>query len=298
MNPSVCFRIEAPPHEVERLIAELHSLGTLGVEERESKSGGVGSFSVLLVYFSAAHVPAAEILELGDSKRRVRVHGPEGVPETDWESAWRDGLEPRQVGPLWIRPSWCASKGSPEIQIDPEQAFGSGEHASTRMALALVLDALVPGDRVLDLGAGSGILGLGALRVGAGAAFGVDIDRRACVNAAANGARNGLPLALVCGTLAAVSPRARFEIVVANVLLRHLEPWLPRLAGQTSRALVLSGYLVEEREELRELMRARGFVAKRELEEDQSGDTWCASLWGHSRALQSASKSSSVSSNR
>ena len=62
MNPSVCFRIEAPPHEVERLIAELHSMGTLGVEEREGGSGRAGSFSVLLVYFSAAHVPAAEIL--------------------------------------------------------------------------------------------------------------------------------------------------------------------------------------------------------------------------------------------
>jgi len=290
VSPTVCFRIEAPREQAERLIAELYSLGTLGIEERD------GSPYVLLAYFSAEEPPTRAVTALGEAAFGIRVTGPERVRETDWERAWRAGLEPRCVGPLWIRPSWCASRSPNEIQLDPEQAFGSGEHASTRLALELVLEALVAGDSVLDVGTGSGILGLGALRMGAGRALGVDLDRQACVNAAANSARNGLALNLVCGTLAAIVPQARFEIVVCNLLLGLLEPWLVRIAGHASRTLVVSGYLSEECEHLRKLMRRGGLVATREVEEQQSGDIWCASVWRHARVLQSANRSSRVSS--
>ncbi len=298
MNPSVCFRIEAPRERVEQLIAELYSLGTLGIEEREGAPDASRSRCVLLAYFRAEDVPTREIAALRDSGLGIHVHGPERVRELDWERAWRAGLEPRRVGPLWIRPSWCASRGTTEIQIDPQQAFGSGEHASTRLTLGLVLEALVAGDRVLDVGTGSGILGLGALRLGAGHALGLEIDRQACANAALNRARNKLPLSLVCGTLEAIAPGTRFEIVACNLLLSQLEPWVPRLVGHTARALVLSGYLGAERERLHALVATRGLAPIREIEEPQSGDIWCASLWHHARALQSASKSSRVCSKR
>ncbi len=288
MSPTLCFRIEAPPEQVERLVAELYSLGTLGFEERPHE---------LRAYFRVEDAPAREIAALADPGLGICVDEPERVPDTDWERAWRAGLEPRRVGPLWVRPSWCAPEGTPEIQIDPQQAFGSGEHASTRLALALALDALVAGDRVLDVGTGSGILGLGALRLGAGQVLGLEIDPQACVNAAENSSRNQLPLALVCGTLDTIAPHARFDLVLCNLLLGWLEPWVPRLVEHASRGLVLSGYLGEERERVRLLVAERGLVPERELEERQSGDLWCASLWGHARARQSASRSSSVSSN-
>ncbi len=288
MSPTLCVRIQAPPEQVERLIAELHSLGTLGIEERPTE---------LLAYFRAGHAPAAEIAALGEARLGICVHEPERVPDTDWERSWRAGLEPHRVGALWIRPSWCTSMGTPEIQIDPQQAFGSGEHASTRLALALALDALVAGDRVLDVGTGSGILGLGALRLGAGQVLGLDIDPQACVNAAENSSRNQLPLALVCGTLDTIAPHARFDLVLCNLLLGGLEPYVRCLVEHASRGLVLSGYLGEERERVRLLVAGRGLVPERELEERQSGDLWCASLWGHARVRQSASRSSSVSSN-
>ncbi len=293
MSASICFRIEAPAHEVERLIAELHSLGTLGIEERSADP-----YTLLLAYFSVGSVPESAVLGLADAARRIQLRGRQSVPAMDWEREWRAGLGPRRVGSLWIRPSWCASQGTRELEIDPEQAFGSGEHASTRLALTLLLDALQPGERVLDVGTGSGILGLGALRMGAGFALGLDLDPQACTNAAANRSRNGLPLALACGTLAALAPQARFDLVVANMLPRQLQPWIGELVRRASRGLVLSGYLREEREELRALLSARGSVAVREIEEPQSGDTWCASLWLQARALQSASRSPSVSSKR
>ena len=289
MSPTLCVRIQAPPEQVERLIAELHSLGTLGIEERPTE---------LLAYFRAGHAPTAEIAALGDARLGIRVHEPERVPDTDWQWSWRAGLEPRRVGALWIRPSWCASMGTPEIQIDPQQAFGSGVHASTRLALALALETLHAGDRVLDVGTGSGILGLGALRLGAGRALGLDIDPQACANAADNARRNQLPFALVCGALESIAPAAHFELVLCNLLLGQLEPYLLRLAEHTARALVLSGYLGGERARLRGLVAESGLVLERELEEAQSGDTWCASLWRHAHSLQYASRSSSVSSKR
>ena len=206
---------------------------------------------------------------------------------------WRKGLHPRRVGALWIRPSWCESVGSPELLIDPQQAFGSGEHASTRLALGLLLDILEPGDRLLDVGTGSGILALAALRLGAARACGLETDRTACANALENARHNRLPLQLVCGDIEALAA-VRFEVVVANMLLRELLPCLPRLLGAASRALVLSGYLEEEGPRLEQGLRYGDWQTLREEVEEQSGDRWCARLLGHTRFRQSSRMSPMV----
>ena len=281
MSPVVSFRIRVSGAEREIVIAELGSLGTLGIEEHEDH---------LLAYFCDASVSLRQLAQLQD----VEIGAPELVPEVDWEREWRAGLEPRRLGGLWLRPSWCETRGEPEIQIEPEQAFGSGEHASTRLALELVLERLQPGDRVLDLGTGSGILSLGALRMGAASALGIEIDPQACRNATDNATRNFLPLWVVCGTLDLLVASARFEIVVANMLLERLDAWIPRLASHTLRVLVVSGYLAEERARLRDRLSGCGLGFVTEVDEPQLGDLWCASLWAQTRVLQSSSRSSSV----
>ena len=296
MTASVCFRLEAPCAERDRLIAELDSLGSQGLEEREIP--GCAERCLLLVYFPDLDIPTRQVRALVRRTRGAGLVGPEPVPRIDWEQEWRRGLAPRRIGPLWIRPSWCASPGSPEICIDPEQAFGSGEHASTRLALQLLLEALRSGDTVLDLGTGTGILAIGALRTGAGAAVGLEIDADACGNAWANSRRNAVPLRLLRGTLDALADRARFDLAVANLLVSRLEPWIPRLARHARRAVILSGYLRGEAPRVEQRAVEAGLVSLRELEEFQSGDVWCASLWTHRRRLQSERTSSSVSSKR
>ena len=280
------FRIAAPPAEHERLVAELSSLGTLGVEERGAE---------LLAYFASDGADAAGVSRLADPERHIAVYGPQAVPDADWEREWRSGLAPRCVAGLWIRPSWCAPAGEPELVIDPQQAFGSGEHASTRLALRLLREALRPGDMVLDVGTGSGILGLAALRSGARAALGFDTDPVALVNAAENRARNGLPLALYCGALEALAVHVRFDVGVANLLLHELLPCLPGLAARTRRALVLSGQLELERPRLEAALPRADWQCVRELSELQSGETWCARLLVHKDALQRSSSASRVS---
>jgi ribosomal protein L11 methyltransferase len=285
-NEFLVFRIAAPADERERLIAELSSLGTLGVEEREAE---------LLAYFKAGSPDAQQVRALADPVRRISVSEATPVPDADWEREWRSGLAPRCIAGLWIRPSFCASAGEPELVIDPQQAFGSGEHASTRLALELLLGCLQPGDTLVDVGTGSGILALAALRSGAARAVGFDTDPIAIVNAVENRARNALPLALFCGGLEALSARARFDVGVANLLLHELVPCLPGLAARTRRALVISGQLELERARLEAALPNADWMCVREATEVQSGETWCARLLLHKDALQRSSSASSVS---
>jgi ribosomal protein L11 methyltransferase len=280
VTPQVCYRIAAPPAEWDRLVGALHELGTLGIEEREDPPPR------LVAYFPADDSAREGVLGLASHERRVRVTGPEPVPERDWASEWRRGLEPRRVGPLWIRPSWHRTRGTPELVLDPERAFGSGEHASTRLALILLLEALRPGDRVLDVGTGSGILALAALRAGARSALGLDVDPAACTTARRNARANRLRLDVVCATPAALRPEARFEVVVANLLVRELEPWALRLAGSAGRTLIVSGLLAEDTARLDALLAGSGLVTLRETHEADAGDRWVARRLTHTRDRQ------------
>jgi ribosomal protein L11 methyltransferase len=110
----------------------------------------------------------------------------------DWTTRWRDGLGPRRFGRLTVAPSWLdhvASHG-PTVVLDPESAFGSGEHGSTRAALTLLERHLRAGDWVLDLGSGSGILAVAAVKLGAARAVGIENDPEANPVAWRNAHRN------------------------------------------------------------------------------------------------------------
>jgi ribosomal protein L11 methyltransferase len=276
------YRIAAPPTETEALIAELSSLGTTGVEERGTE---------LAAYFPAD--ADVDVRALADPTRHIEVSAPEPVPDTDWEAEWRRGLAPRRIAGLWVRPSFCAPAGEPELVIDPQQAFGSGEHATTRLALELLLGELRAGDTLLDMGTGSGILALAALRSGAARAVGFDLDPVALENAAENRARNALPLALYCGGIEALAHEARFDLCVANLLVHELLPCLDALAPRARRALVLSGALEREWPKVAAHPALRRFRVARALSEAQSGDTWCAHLLVHAAARQESSSSPS-----
>ena len=259
------FRIDAPEPERELLIAELYALGTLGVEESDG---------ALLAYFEG-DTAWPQILALRDSTRQIRVRGPEEVAPEDWSRRWREGLGPRELAGVRLRPSWAPAGPGPELVLDPEQAFGSGEHATTRLALTLALEGLAAGDSVLDLGTGSGILALAALRRGARYALGVDNDPVACRTAAGNARRNRLALALACGTIDALDPARPFDLVIANLLPVRLVPLVAGLATRTGRALVLSGFLAaDEARVLDALPHGAGLRAVARLQEPQGDDTW------------------------
>ena len=143
------------------------------------------------------------------------------------------------------------------VRIDPSMAFGTGTHPSTQLCLEMVEKYLQPGQVVIDVGCGSGILSIAALRLGAKHALGVDIDNAAIrstrENAAANGVENGLETGL--GSVAEIRQNHfsvnKAPLVLANILapviIRLFDDGLGKLV-KSGGVLVLSGILVEQAE--------------------------------------------------
>lgn len=148
----------------------------------------------------------------------VRV---ERVEPVDWSDRWKEGLEVRRVGRLTVGPSWLLEPGPGRVVVDPEMAFGSGEHGSTRGALVLLDRHLPPGGRMLDLGSGSGILAIAAAKLGARSAVGVEVDPEAEPIAVANAERNGAAavVGFLTGDAASLLPLlGPVEVIAANIL--------------------------------------------------------------------------------
>lgn len=140
----------------------------------------------------------------------------------DWTLRWRDGMGVRRVGRLALVPSWLpAPPETASVLIDPEMAFGSGEHGSTRAALALLERLVRPGDAVLDLGSGSGILAIAAAKLGARGAIGIEVDPEAIPVADRNAERNGVAdrVSFLEGDAMVLAPLAGpADLVVSNIL--------------------------------------------------------------------------------
>jgi ribosomal protein L11 methyltransferase len=144
------------------------------------------------------------------------------LPEQDWNAKWTASIQPLQIGKkVRIRQSWNppdpAFKGI-ELIIDPKRAFGSGFHATTQLLIEMLQERNFDSIRLLDIGTGSGILAMVALRMGAASALGIDIDQDAIECARENAALNGFggELCLSTGTLDDVGLE-RFDLVLANL---------------------------------------------------------------------------------
>ncbi|HET7599989.1 MAG TPA: 50S ribosomal protein L11 methyltransferase [Gemmatimonadales bacterium] len=157
------------------------------------------------------------------------------IEPVDWSTRWRDGLGPRRVGRLTLAPSWApAGAAGPLVVLDPETAFGSGEHGSTRSALALLERHLEPGDHVLDLGSGSGILAIAAAKLGASRAVGIELDPEANDVARRNAARNGVAdrTAFLDGDAADLAPLlGPSDLLLSNILRTVNARLLPSAAA-------------------------------------------------------------------
>ena len=174
------------------------------------------------------------------------------LEDKNWIRAWMDQFKPLKFGQhLWICPSWLSvdEKDSVVVMLDPGLAFGTGTHPTTSLCLSY-LDSLDLKDKDgLDYGCGSGTLAVGALRLGAKSATGVDIDEQALIASKENAKRNGVEdkLQLIMGTDKKLD-LPQFPITVANILagpLAELEPIIASLT-QSGGKLALSGILTEQ----------------------------------------------------
>lgn len=201
--------------------------------------------------------------------------------DEDWTQTWKHGLQPRRVGHNFIvAPSWTTPArraGDRVIVIDPEMAFGTGEHATTRGALRFIEQCTQPGHRMLDVGSGSAILAIGAALCGAAEVLAVECDEDAIENARDNITRNRvagvvrLETALVDETFLHTHGNAAFDIIAANVLSGVLRPLLPAFhrSLKPDGSLILGGILEEEADDMIESAQAAGFILMAEDLEDE-----------------------------
>jgi len=207
--------VRSPAESRDRVAAWLVGHTGQAIEEREDG---------ILVGFTPDRARAGSLLEALHAAFGSAIEGATRLlPDIDWGERWRDGLGPRVVGRLTITPSWAVgdADGRRTVIVDPESAFGTGEHGSTRSALVLLDRHLREGNRVLDLGSGSGILAIAAVKLGAMRATGVDIDADVEPIARANASRNGVAARVdfLTGDAAAIAPLlGPVELLVSNIL--------------------------------------------------------------------------------
>lgn len=291
MRPSepetLCLEVDAPDGgAAEWVAAEAWASGASGVEERE----GSGGRTLLLVYAPADQMAAVE--EAAASVPGAVLAPPSAVDATDWSQAWREGLEPVHVGErLIVRPGWTSvslEPGQVEVVVDPGQAFGIGGHVSTRLALEWIEqvareeEAFGAETRILDVGSGTGVLALSALKLGAGRAVGFDLDPLAGAAALETAARNGLAGHFdgFVGEISVVVGQ-HFDWVFANLLKREMLPIADAIAGatRTEGHAIFSGLLAAEGDEVAAALCEVGFGSTRtRTGVDSNGDDWVSLL--------------------
>ena len=179
------------------------------------------------------------------------------LPETDWEESWKDSYPPQEVGEnLVVLPYWLAEEETDrkKIILDPGLTFGTGAHPSTQMVMEAMEQRVQPGWHCLDLGSGSGILSITALRLGAQSAVGVDIDPKAEDIARENAAYNGFGSPAFTALTGNVTEdkalmhrlsQDHYDLLLVNIVadvIIGLSPILPDFMGEHT-LLICSGIL-------------------------------------------------------
>lgn len=245
------------------MLAELLELAPSGVEEKTLEDGTVE----YAVYGAPGELPALPALNAAAGEALVDVSSQE-VPE-DWAERWRSFHTPLVIDSrLAVRPPWEPAVGAEvEVVIDPGQAFGTGAHATTRLCLEALLE--LPGDGPLvDLGSGSGVLGIAAAKLGWGPVRALDLEVVALEATRENAAQNGVRLEAERYDLRRDPvERSVAATVTANLLAPLLITWAGRLqdAVELPDTLVASGLLAGEGDRAAEAFAALGLVEQKRL---------------------------------
>ena len=198
----------------------------------------------------------------------------EAMADVDWEESWKDNYPPQEVGgKIVVLPYWLAEQETDRVKVilDPGLTFGTGAHPSTQMVMEKMEEVVKPGFRCLDLGSGSGILSIAALRLGAESAIGIDIDPKAEDIARENAAYNGFAapeFTAMTGNvtedkdLMASLAAAEYDLVLVNIVadvIIGLAPVLPNFLTEKS-TLICSGILDVRLEDVTAALKKAGLT--------------------------------------
>ena len=212
--------------------------------------------SRIKLYLEDTDISGMERLEAAVSQLGLTMQAAP-LPETNWEESWKDNYPPQEVGKsIVVLPYWRAEEETDRLKVilDPGLTFGTGAHPSTQMVMEAMEESVRPGWHCLDLGSGSGILSIAALRLGAEVAVGVDIDPKAEDIARENAGYNGFAapeFTALTGNvtedkdLMAQLSRQHWDVVLVNIVadvIIGLAPVLPAFLREDS-LVICSGIL-------------------------------------------------------
>lgn len=221
-------------------------------------------------------------IDLGSLRVVVRM-----ADDEDWANNWKQYYKPLKIGErLLVCPAWEEAKGAHRtiLYLEPGMAFGTGEHQTTRMCLFAIEQLVKSGDKVLDLGCGSGILFIAALLLGAEYALGVDIDEMAVKIAHDNARRNRIPrekYEVMAGDalhddalIARLKAKEKYDIVIANIIASVVIELCPLISALVKKggAFIASGIIAEKLDEVKEAMHNNGM----RIESIDAEDDWRA----------------------
>ena len=222
---------------------------------------------VIVHMYLAPDENPAEILPLFEE--RLKAAGVEytlntsGIQQEDWQNAWKKYYHAMDIGKrLAIVPGWeNYETDRTVITMDPGMAFGTGTHETTSLCLETLDELVKGGERVLDIGTGSGILAIAALKLGAATAEGVDIDPMCVRTAGENALRNGVQdrFRVLVGDLSDKASGV-YELITANIVaaaILSLAPAVPALMAEGGRFLA-SGIIDERKDEVLDGLKAAG----------------------------------------
>lgn len=235
----------------ELLIAELFDLDFEGFEEEDN----------LLI----ASIPAnrfddfkrEEIERMLLNFGEAEILNEELIAPQNWNQTWEQSIKPQKIGKFYVRPTWAQENDDPdaiELLIDPKMAFGTGYHATTRLLLEWIPEVIQKGDKVLDAGTGTGILGIAAMKVGAVSAFGFDIDEWSKDNAEENMELNNISgFQVQLGSIEVIPKEDKYDVILANINRNALIYLIPQLLTflKPGGKLLLSGLLENDEETIR-----------------------------------------------
>ncbi len=201
-----------------------------------------------------------------------------GVDEEAWSTAWRKYYRPTEIGnrlvvvPLWLADDYKAKEDGIVIRMDPGMAFGTGTHETTRLCAMLLEKYVRPGDRMLDVGTGSGILAICAAKLGVASGYAYDIDPVAVRVAEENMAENGIAN-VTCGVsdlLRDVDRSAPYTVCTANIvadIIIRMAPDIGELLAPGA-VYITSGIITERAAEVRGVMEDTGYTVLDEVRDN------------------------------
>jgi len=279
-NPCVSFfhlTVEVSETHAEFLSESLYALGSLGQEWRESHLLSMPGIHApppgkmqIVSFFKTLHA-AKKALRAAQNQWNAQLVALVFEEDKDWSLAWRKHIRATETQHLWVGPPWLEpSPGKHVLYVEPKMAFGTGDHPTTRLCLEEIdtFCSAFPKARVLDVGTGTGILGMAACKLGAHHALGTDNDSVALAHARENIQLNKIDTMQVSDAeLRQI--RESFELVVANIFANALAELAEELCKKTLKCLVISGILGPQSAELemRFLQLGMQLDAKREFEE-------------------------------